>query len=81
MQGSAADVIKKAMIVLEAMLEKSKLAGRMLLQVHDELVFEVPLAVVDPAKKRIQEEMASAMKLDVPLVVDVGHGDTWAKAH
>ena len=55
--------------------------ARMVLTVHDELVFEVPEADVEEAEGRIKEAMESAMKLDVPLVVDVGSGEHWAEAH
>ena len=78
-QGTAADILKVAMVRLGS----GEIAPgvKMVLTVHDELVFEVPAANVDDVKKRIAEEMASAMKLDVPLDVDVGHGANWAKAH
>ncbi len=55
--------------------------AHMILTVHDELVFEVPEAKINDAEGRIREAMESAMKLDVPLVVDVGHGKNWAEAH
>ena len=78
-QGTAADILKVAMVKLG----HADIAPgvRMVLTVHDELVFEVPTAVLDVAEKRIREEMQSAMSLDVPLLVDVGHGDSWASAH
>jgi DNA polymerase-1 len=80
-QGSAADVIKRAMIDLEAALGRSKLAGRMLLQVHDELVLEVPLAELDETRELVRRAMEDAVVLDVPLRVDFGHGRNWLEAH
>ena len=78
-QGTAADILKLAMIKLG---EGDVVPGaRMILTVHDELVFEVPDAGVAEAEKRIKEAMESAFKLDVPLVVDVGHGTHWGDAH
>jgi len=80
-QGSAADIIKRAMIDLEARLAKSELAGRMLLQVHDELVLEVPTAELDDTREVVREAMEGAVRLSVPLHVDFGHGRTWLEAH
>jgi DNA polymerase-1 len=80
-QGSAADVIKKAMIVLEEKLSKSKLAGRMLLQVHDELLLEVPERELDPTRELVRDCMMNAVPLRVPLKVDFGHGKNWLEAH
>lgn len=78
-QGTAADILKLAMIALG---EGDVVPGaRMILTVHDELVFEVPDAHVAEAEKRIKEAMESAFVLDVPLVVDVGHGPSWGSAH
>ncbi len=78
-QGTAADILKLAMIALG---DGDVVPGaRMILTVHDELVFEVPTERVIEAEKRIKEAMASSFKLDVPLVVDVGHGDHWGDAH
>lgn len=77
-QGTAADILKAAMIRLRPPVVPG---SRMLLTVHDELIFEVPEALVDQAGKLIQEAMAGVAKLDVPLVVDVGSGKTWAEAH
>jgi DNA polymerase-1 len=81
MQGSAADIIKKAMIDLEARLTASPLAGRMLLQVHDELVVEAPLSEVDETTALVVDCMEHAVELAVPLQVDTGHGRTWLDAH
>jgi DNA polymerase-1 len=78
-QGTAADILKLAMIALgrAPVVE----GAHMILTVHDELVFEVPESKTKEAEGRIREAMESAMKLDVPLVVDVGHGKSWAEAH
>ncbi|MGC9195094.1 MAG: DNA polymerase I [Syntrophobacteraceae bacterium] len=80
-QGAAADLIKKAMVDIDAILEKESVASRMLLQVHDELLFEVPRG----EKKRVQELVRRAMEdvypLDVALKVDIGWGDNWTQAH
>ncbi len=80
-QGSAADIIKRAMIDLEAALEDSKLAGRMLLQVHDELVLECPERELDDTRDLVRRCMEQAVVLDVPLKVDFGHGANWLEAH
>ena len=80
-QGTAADLVKRAMLALDAALSTEGLAGRMLLQVHDELLFEAPEAEapkVAALAKRLMSEVAS---LKVPLVVDVGTGRSWADAH
>ncbi len=78
-QGTAADIIKLAMVALG---DGAVVPGaRMILTVHDELVFEVPAAKVAEAEGHVREAMSSAVKLDVPLDVDVGHGATWAEAH
>ena len=81
MQGTAADIVKRAMITIDAWL--STLAGRalMLLQVHDELVFEVEDAFVADLIAGASERMASAAELRVPLVVDAGKGANWDEAH
>jgi DNA polymerase-1 len=76
-QGSAADLIKIAMLRIHAELASGPLAARMLLQVHDELVFEVPAAEVDALSGLVRREMEGAADLSVPLVVDVGVGDNW----
>jgi DNA polymerase-1 len=80
-QGSAADLIKVAMIRLHEKLKTRKMGTTMLLQVHDELVFEAPKGEVEEAKKLIVHEMENAMKLKVPLKVDVGVGKNWLEAH
>lgn len=80
-QGSAADVVKMAMIKIQKELEKEKLRTKMLLQVHDELVFESPIDEVEVAKNIIKTEMESAIETQVPLLVEVGVGNNWLEAH
>ncbi len=80
LQGTAADLIKLAMIRIDDILRREKLETRMLLQVHDELVFEAPPAEAERIAKMVKHEMESVQKLDVPLVVDVGTGDNWRDA-
>jgi DNA polymerase-1 len=80
-QGGAADIIKRAMIRLPGALRDANLSALMLLQVHDELIFEVPTAEVDATKAIVKTIMEGAVKLDVPVVVDAGVGDSWAQAH
>ncbi len=76
-QGSAADLIKIAMIAIHRKIETENLPVQMILQVHDELVFELPTAGADKEAKWIEKEMTGAIKLDVPLKVDITHGPTW----
>jgi DNA polymerase-1 len=76
-QGSAADLIKVAMIRIHSALSTKRLNSRMLLQVHDELVFEVPGAELDELSQLVKHEMEHAATLSVPLVVDLGVGDNW----
>jgi len=80
LQGSAADLIKVAMIRIAAGLAERKLETRMLLQVHDELVFEVPEAERAAAASLVKQEMEGAAQLRVPLVVSVGTGPNWVDA-
>ncbi len=80
-QGSAADVIKRAMIDLDAALETSELGGRMILQVHDELLLEVPHGELEETVSLVRDCMENAVPLDVPLVVDFGWGHDWLEAH
>lgn len=80
-QGSAADIVKRAMLELDRRIPAAKLNGRMLLQVHDELLFECPEGEVDAMSKLAVEVMSSVAQLKVPLVVDVGHARSWAEAH
>ncbi|WP_437762898.1 DNA polymerase I [Sorangium sp. So ce281] len=77
-QGTAADLLKLAMVRVPRPVVPG---ARMVLTVHDELAFEVPAGAVDEAKAKVREAMESVFPLDVPLVVDVGHGPTWAEAH
>jgi len=81
MQGSAADIIKRAMIDIDHWLALGELDARMLLQVHDELVFEVREKDLQLLADGVKFRMVSAASLDVPLVVDVGVGDNWDQAH
>ena len=81
MQGTAADVIKRAMLALDAWISESGSPVRMIMQVHDELVFEVAHEAVEDVAPRIRERMCGAADLAVPLVVDVGVGDNWDEAH
>ena len=80
LQGTAADLIKLAMIRIDALLRERKLAAKMLLQVHDELLFESPPDELDPLRQMVKQEMESVHKLNVPLVVDVGIGSNWRDA-
>ena len=80
-QGSAADVVKMAMIKIQKELEKEKLKTKMLLQVHDELVFESPIDEVEVATNIIKTEMENAIETQVPLLVEVGVGKNWLEAH
>jgi len=81
MQGSAADIIKRAMIDIDHWLALDELDARMLLQVHDELVFEVSEDDLDLLAEGVKFRMITAASLDVPLVVDIGVGDNWDQAH
>ena len=80
-QGSAADIIKLAMINIHRRLRKEDWESKMLLQVHDELVFDVPKPEIERLTAMVKEEMENAFTLDVPLVVDVGIGQNWLEAH
>ncbi|NQV83099.1 MAG: DNA polymerase I [Rhodospirillales bacterium] len=80
-QGGAADIIKRAMIRLPEALAGGGLGARMILQVHDELIFEVPKEELDATTEVVVREMSGAAHLDVPLVVDTGVGDNWDEAH
>jgi DNA polymerase-1 len=81
LQGSAADLIKIAMVRMQAALTEDFADVAMVLQVHDELVFEVPEARAEAVAARAREIMEGALTLDVPLVVDVGTGKNWVEAH
>ncbi|MDX7992733.1 DNA polymerase I [Xenorhabdus littoralis] len=81
MQGTAADIIKLAMIVVDDWIVNGQPNVRMIMQVHDELVFEVHESELESAEQKIRELMEQSMQLDVPLKVDVGTGDNWDQAH
>ena len=81
MQGTAADLIKLAMIVLQQWLDREQLGTRLILQVHDELVLEAPDAELDRIKRELPVLMSGVAQLRVPLVVDVGSGPNWEQAH
>ena len=81
MQGTAADLIKRAMIVVDRWIPASGLDIRMIMQVHDELVFEVAEDAVDTAREHVRQDMSGVATLSVPLVVDIGVGANWDEAH
>jgi DNA polymerase-1 len=81
MQGTAADIIKRAMIAVDNWLSESGLDAKVILQVHDELVLEVREDLVEQVRERIKQLMSGAAELAVPLLVDVGVGDNWDEAH
>jgi DNA polymerase-1 len=80
MQGSNADIIKKAMVAIHARLRDEGRSARLVLQVHDELLVEAPDAEVSAVKELLREEMCGAYPLDPSLAVDVGVGDDWNEA-
>ncbi|HNK17664.1 MAG TPA: DNA polymerase, partial [Piscinibacter sp.] len=80
-QGTAADLIKLAMIEVQAMLEREQRATKMIMQVHDELVFEVPEAEIGWAREAVPRAMAAVAPLKVPLLAEVGVGPNWDQAH
>jgi DNA polymerase-1 len=80
-QGTAADLIKKAMITIQKRIEKEFPKAMMLIQVHDELVFEVPEKEIDSFSKMVKKEMEGVVALKIPLKVDLGAGNNWAEAH
>ncbi|HXR57702.1 MAG TPA: DNA polymerase I, partial [Burkholderiales bacterium] len=81
MQGTAADLIKMAMVSVQHWIEAEKLETKLIMQVHDELVLEVPEKELDPVKEKVRELMQNVAKLEVALVADVGVGDNWDQAH
>ena len=81
MQGTAADLIKLAMIAVHDWLAKQKCVTRMIMQVHDELVLEVPNSEIDTIKQNLPRLMGDVAKLDVPLLVELGVGPNWETAH
>ncbi len=80
-QGSSADIIKKAMVDLSLELQAKKAKSRILLQVHDELVLEVPQDEIAMASEMVKRVMESAVTLDVPLLTEIGYGENWLEAH
>jgi DNA polymerase-1 len=81
MQGTAADIIKRAMITVDAWCRREQAPARLIMQVHDELVFEVPAAALAAVTAAVREHMVNAASLSVPLRVDVGSGANWDEAH
>jgi DNA polymerase-1 len=81
MQGTAADIIKRAMIEVHRWLSQSKFEARLLLQVHDELVFEVRRELAEELIAQVRDLMSVAAELRVPLKVDAGTGENWDEAH
>ena len=81
LQGTAADIMKRAMIKMPDALSNAKLNAKMLLQVHDELIFEVPEKELDETAALVKKVMESVANLDVPLIAEAGHGRSWAEAH
>ena len=80
-QGTAADIIKLAMVHVWQRLRDEKLQARLLLQVHDELIVEAPEAEIDEVKRIVKEEMENVVHYSVPLTTEVGVGKTWLEAH
>jgi DNA polymerase-1 len=80
MQGTAADIIKVAMVAIHGRLREEGRAARLVLQVHDELLLEAPVAEVGAVKETVREEMCAAYALNPPLAVDLGVGDDWHEA-
>ena len=80
-QGGAADIIKRVMIRLPAALKDANLGANMILQVHDELVFDVPKKELDQTTELVKKVMESVSKLSIPLLVDTGAGENWDEAH
>ncbi|MBS1546404.1 MAG: hypothetical protein JSU02_03385, partial [Bacteroidetes bacterium] len=81
MQGTAADIIKVAMIQIHAWLERERMRSKLLLQVHDELVFDCHLEEEPLVRKHVKALMEGALQLAVPLVVDMNVGKNWLEAH
>jgi DNA polymerase-1 len=81
MQGTAADLIKLAMIAVQGWLEREKKKALLVMQVHDELVLEIPVSELPEVREKVRELMQDVAQLDVPLIVDVGVGDNWDQAH
>ena len=81
MQGTAADIIKTAMIKVQAWLDESGLDAKIIMQVHDELVLEVAEAQLEPVREGLIARMSAAASLKVPLLVEAGVGKNWDEAH
>jgi DNA polymerase-1 len=81
MQGTAADIIKLAMLSVQAWLDQAALDTKMIMQVHDELVFEVPAEEREEVTQQVATLMSGAAQLAIPLEVDVGEGNNWEEAH
>ncbi|HPF78565.1 MAG TPA: DNA polymerase I [Alphaproteobacteria bacterium] len=81
LQGTAADIMKMAMIKMPGALADANLKAKMLLQVHDELIFEVPEDELEKTSALVKSVMENVVKLDVPLIAEAGHGHSWAQAH
>jgi DNA polymerase-1 len=81
MQGTAADLIKLSMIAVQDWIEASNVKAKMIMQVHDELVLEVPEDELSEVRKRLPELMCGVASLKVPLVAEVGAGANWEEAH
>jgi DNA polymerase-1 len=81
MQGTAADIIKRAMLAVDDWLQQGRVDARMIMQVHDELVFEVADDEVDPVREQVCRLMSEAAELAIPLLVEAGVGDNWDEAH
>ena len=80
-QGTAADIVKIAMINIDQVMARKQLRSRMILQVHDELVFECPPHEEEEMRALVKKEMEQVIPLKVPLVVDMGWGENWNDAH
>tara|TARA_B100001175_G_scaffold249518_1_gene216574 strand:- start:282 stop:665 length:384 start_codon:yes stop_codon:yes gene_type:complete len=80
-QGTAAELIKIAMININNRIKESSLNSKMILQIHDELLFDVPKDEIDKLSSLVQQEMESAIQLDIPLKVDCDYGQNWFEAH
>ena len=80
-QGTAADIVKRAMLAVHHALDQRRLRARLLLQVHDELVLDVPTDELTEVERLVKDAMTGAAELKVPLEVTVGHGANWLEAH
>ena len=80
-QGTAADIMKIAMIEMHRSIQEEKVEAKLILQVHDELILDTPKQEIDDVIKLITSSMMGAADLDVPLEIDIGIGDNWDQAH